>query len=193
MRNHSHEQSTLIGVIREHVVAWRRRERWSRESVVQVIVEEHAKAGFDDLTGIKFDPNTTDTVERMKVNADRVFRWLDDEGKDSNLLPANFIPSILAAMPLDLRMRCVDHILRPLGLAVTGRVDAGDQSLDALAHLGSLIKEGSEAQSALVRVAEGGDANDMERARAELLDVASATARAINGIDAAMAKKHNIS
>lgn len=41
----------------------------------------------------------------MKVNADRVFRWLDDGTKDTNLVPANFVPSILAALPTDLKVR----------------------------------------------------------------------------------------
>src|SRR5471030_1880418 len=101
MRNESHQ--TFIGTMRDHVIAWRKREGWSRESVVAAIVDAHELTEGPATTGIAFDPTTRDVFERQKVNADRVFRWLDDEGKDTNLLPANFIHSIWAAMPIDVR------------------------------------------------------------------------------------------
>ncbi|MCS9500340.1 hypothetical protein N1E27_29850, partial [Pseudomonas aeruginosa] len=92
MRTESHTLiSTLLGVVNQ----WRRREGWSRETVVQHIVEAHERIQGALVTGIVFDPPTRDTTERMKVNADRVFRWLDDGTKDTNLVPANFVPSIL--------------------------------------------------------------------------------------------------
>ncbi|MBN0437935.1 hypothetical protein JTM67_36255, partial [Pseudomonas aeruginosa] len=84
MRNESHTLiSTLLGVVNQ----WRRREGWSRETVVQHIVEAHERIQGALVTGIVFDPPTRDATERMKVNADRVFRWLDDGTKDTNLVP----------------------------------------------------------------------------------------------------------
>lgn len=83
MRSESHTLiSTLLGVVNQ----WRRREGWSRETVVQQIVEAHERIQGALVTGIVFDPPTRDTTERMKVNADRVFRWLDDGTKDTNLV-----------------------------------------------------------------------------------------------------------
>ncbi len=96
MRDVSHK--TWIAIVLDHVNAWRKANGWSRETVVQMIVEAHECTNGPVVTGIKFEPHTADTFERWKVNADRVFRWLDDSSKDTNLLPTNFIPSILAAM-----------------------------------------------------------------------------------------------
>lgn len=121
MRNESHTLiSTLLGVVNQ----WRRREGWSRETVVQHIVEAHERIQGALVTGIVFDPPTRDTTERMKVNADRVFRWLDDGTKDTNLVPANFVPSILAALPTDLKVQALGDILTPLGVSV--RLIGGD-------------------------------------------------------------------
>lgn len=110
MRDVSHK--TWIAIVLDHVNAWRKANGWSRETVVQLIVEAHERTNGPVVTGIKFEPHTADTFERWKVNADRVFRWLDDSSKDTNLLPTNFIPSILSAMPMDVRLHCMDDLLR---------------------------------------------------------------------------------
>lgn len=122
MRNESHK--SLIGILREHVIAWRKAEGWSRETVVQHIVESDKGA-----SGIVFNPQTSDTFERMKVNADRVFRWLDDESKDTNLCPPNFIPSILKAMPVERRLACSAEFMVSIGLGACLPSDGEDGDL----------------------------------------------------------------
>jgi hypothetical protein len=140
MRQIPHGQhKTLIGIIREHVIAWRTDLRLSREKIVAYIVEKHEEIG--NLSGIVFDPVTRDEDERRKVNAERVFRWLDDQSKENNLLPANFIPSVLAAMPIERRMACASEILVSVGLGVRllddsdeGDPDINDVIQNQLAH-----------------------------------------------------------
>lgn len=147
MRHES--QKTLISIIRDHVSAWRKSLDWSRETLAECIVCAHERLNGAATTSIRFEPNTQDTFGRLKVNADRVFRWLDDESKDMNLLPANFIPSILAAMPHDRRRHCVDDMLRPLGLAVrTLALEAGDGL--AQVQVTNLMREQTEAATAAV-------------------------------------------
>src|SRR5688572_19269246 len=138
MRNDSH--NTLIGTIRTAVVEWRKREGWSRESVVQEIVNKHEEIGAPAVTDIAFDPVTRDAFGRMKVNADRVFRWLDDESKDTNLLPVNFLPSILAALPTDLQLQVLGVLARPLGLEVNSAETNESPAFNPLTHASSLIK-----------------------------------------------------
>ncbi|CAP41298.1 toxin YdaT family protein [Bordetella petrii] len=145
MRNESHK--SLIAVVREHVSAWRKAEGWSRETVVDEIVRAHADIGGPVSSGILFDPATRDTFERMKVNADRVFRWLDDDSKDTNLLPANFLPSILAAMPVDRRRHCLDDILRPMSMAVRLMALTAGDGVD-ITQVAAMIREGAEAHAA---------------------------------------------
>lgn len=186
MRNESHK--TFIGIIRRHVIEWRKREGWSRETVVQAIVEAHESAGGPELTGIRFEPATRDTFERMKVNADRVFRWLDDESKDNNLLPANFTHSILTAMPIDVRLGCVDEFLRPLGLSASGFGAVTDLDLDVNNHLCDMIKESGEAIHAFARLGRTPDLIAMERARKELAEAIETKGRARRALDAAISR-----
>jgi hypothetical protein len=145
MRDESHK--TLIGIVREHVDVWRKQAGWSRESVVQTIVTAHDAMAGPEMTGIRFEPNTRDVFERNKVNADRVFRWLDDVGSDKNLLPANFLRSILSAMPMEVRMACVDDVLRPLGLGCRHTDEAPDIGIN-LSHVVEMITRDGDAHKA---------------------------------------------
>lgn len=152
MRHESHK--SLISILRDHLSAWRKAEGGSRETMVDHIVKAHYCTGGEAASGIRFDPQTRDTFERMKVNADRVFRWLDDETKDTNLLPANFLRSVLAAMPHDRRRHCVDDLLRPLGLAVRTLATEGSEEV-CVALLSNVLREQAEAGAALAALLDG--------------------------------------
>lgn len=186
MRNESHK--TLVGTLRQHVVAWRKREGWSRETVVQEIVDAHARIDGPAATGIVFDPTTRDPFERQKVNADRVFRWLDDESKDNNQVPPNFILSILIAMPPDARRHCLDELLQPLGMRVTSDEQHPDGEFDASHHLSDMIRESSEAQLALVKLGPGAGLGALETALKEVSDVHASSSRTRRALAAAIAK-----
>jgi hypothetical protein len=188
MRDTSHK--TMISTIRDHVVRWRKAEGWSREAVVQAIVEAHERIGGPATCGIVFDPTTRDTFERMKVNADRVFRWLDDESKDNNLLPVNFQLSIWAAMPMDRRLHCIADCLGQIDVAVVGVAAKPTATFDTSLHLGSLIKESSEAQLALINTTKG-TLVELEGARKEVGDVQESAARAAHALDARIAYLRN--
>lgn len=184
MRNTSHK--TMIATVLEHVNAWRKQNGWSRESVVQAIVEAHERIGGPANTGIRFEPQTLDTFERQKVNADRVFRWLDDATKDNNLLPANFLPSILAAMPLETRLHCLDDLLRPLGIAGRPIGESDLHNLNAVALLRSMLSENSEAQQAVAELVDGASREELLNAQRQLAESAEATQRALAAVEAAL-------
>lgn len=152
MRHESHK--TLIAVLRDHTSAWRKSLDWSRETMVDTIVKAHEGLNGPAVTGIRFEPPTSDTFARMKANADRVSRWLDDESKDSNLLPANFLPSVLAAMPHDRRRHCVDDLLRPLNLAVRTLATEGSDVM-CVTQLANVLREQAEASAALAALLDG--------------------------------------
>lgn len=185
MRNDS---QTMIGTIREHVIAWRKREGWSREAVVQVIVEAHERIAGPVATGIVFDPTTRDAFERQKVNADRVFRWLDDESKDSNLLPVNFLPSIWAAMPMDVRLPCLADCLRPIGICVNSADCPEDSEFDSVEHLRNLVRVSATAQLALINAPTGAALHQLEQAHKEIEGVQEATSRTRRALAGAIAK-----
>lgn len=148
MRNESHK--TLIGILREHVADWRRAAGLSLLSAVDAIVLAHDTADGPAVTGIRFDAHT-DAFQRAKNNSDRVMRWLDDETKDTNFLPANFVFSILAGMPDDARVHCLNDMLRRFGLCVRA-IESSDEAGLALGDICDLASADADALASLAAV-----------------------------------------
>lgn len=115
MRNET--RVTLISRLAACVDDWRKSANMSQHTVVDEIVKAHERIDGPAATGIRFEHNA-DEFNRMHANSQRVWRWLDDKSKDTNLLPVNFLPSILAAMPHDIRYAFLAEMLAPLGVRV---------------------------------------------------------------------------
>lgn len=183
MQHESHK--TWISIIRDAVEAWRKANGYSRETAAQRIVEAHEANGFNISSGIIFDPNTRDAFERMKVNADRVFRWLDEVTKDRNLLPANFIPSILAALPDDYRLLALQRMLTPLGVSAHSFCDAKTTETP-LTLLQKILVESGEATSALVELVDGIEEGELLDAHQQLNEAIAAFTNARNTVELMM-------
>lgn len=179
MRN---SPQTLIGAVREAVSTWRKRERLGIAAVVECIVETHNRLGLDIVTELTFESDR-DAFRRMQTNGDRVMRWLDDETKHTNHLPANFLPSILAALPEDLRIECVNRFLAPAALMVRPVVQVG--SKESIAHtLQEVAKESSEATCAIAALVDGATQDELIVAQRELTESMAASERALKTVSA---------
>lgn len=172
-----------IAIISDHVEAWRRDNRWSRESVADQIVQAHERIGGPLFTGIKFEPETTDTFERMRVNADRIFRWLNDQTKEKNLLTANFIWSILAAMPMDRRLLLANDLMQPVDITVRGMIDVDDEptAAEIAEQFVDVVSHTSDAAIAVSQLMDGVHAGEAEHAAAKL-SLAAATLHRARGL-----------
>jgi len=83
---HDSGNATDIGlscvVIRTHrsrhyaqtVTEWRKHRGWSRKTVVARIVAQYEQMGGQELAGTGFNPRSQDTYDRMRVNANSVYR-----------------------------------------------------------------------------------------------------------------------
>lgn len=177
MRSDPHNpHKTRIAMYRECVEEWRKREGWSRETVCQMIVEAHERIAGPATTGIRFEPPTTDTYERQKVNAERIFRWLDDVSKDKNLLPANFEASIEEAMPLDVYLKFENMRLARKGVELRQVEAAPCPMLDVTPHLRSLVKEAAEATQSLLAIGPDATVDQLKHACQELQEAQDSAA-----------------
>ena len=190
MQRDTHKK-TAVTIVREHVEDWRRAERWSRETAADTIVQAHERIGGPRYTEIKFEPHTTDTYERQRVNADRIYRWLDDHSKDRNLLPFNFIQSILAALPDDRRQSLVEDLLAPLGLSCifNNESDADDGEKEIVVHFQAVVAHGADANVALSRMLDGIDHHEPEQARKKLSRAAASFRRALGFMQRIMQRR----
>lgn len=178
---------TPITIIQSHVNDWRKELNWSRESAAMTIVEAHVRIGNDKVSGIVFDPPTRDAFERARVNADRIFRWLDDQTKDNNLLPLNFLPSILAALPVERRVCLLNDLLRGSGVVVMA-LAIGANTLDAVTMLRSLIGECADATRAVADLVDGATRPELLVAQKELIEALGAAQAALDTVNTMLAK-----
>lgn len=162
------ESHTTISVIKTHFEKWRKEQRYSRETAIQFVTNAHEALGFDVVSGIRFNPNTDDVFERQHCNAERVYRWLDDVTTDRNLLPANFIPSILAALPLSERVACMNDLLHSVGLVVSAIDEGIEEDLEVNRHLPGMMKETHEALQSVVQLNAGIDEKNLLSAHQEI-------------------------
>jgi len=144
MNINPHNQG-IAAVLRAEIEAWRRAGSISREAVAAMVMDAHAALGGEAVTGVDFS-FVGDTYTQAKKGAQKLFRWLDVDGT----LPAGMVQSILAALPLDVRLHCLNQMFRPLGVEVRARESVTPGCFDGFSHLRSMIKEASEAQTAVV-------------------------------------------
>jgi hypothetical protein len=168
MSNKSHKSP--ISSLLEVIDGWRKSGSKSRETAAEEIVCAHEQIDGPARTGVFFEPRTTDVFKRMHTNAAKFFRWMDDESKDTNLLSVNMLPSVLAALPEDLRAHWLNDYLRPLGLCVRGIDQAQGALPDMNRMLCDVMKEGSEGAQALAEAAANPSPANVARAVKELDD-----------------------
>lgn len=146
---------TWISIINDALAEWCARDNLSMQTVVDKIVEQHERIGAVSRTGIIFEQGTRDQFHRMRINGERVMRWLDERDKGNNMLGLNFTESILSALPDDLRLACVNQMLvRHCGL--TAHVaERGVDALRVQEMLRAVLKETGEAEAAMVDLFDG--------------------------------------
>lgn len=183
--HHSSHPKTLIALLRDAVESWRKGNGWSRETVSQVIVETHERIGGPASSGIVFDPPSRDAFERAKANADRIFRWLDDSTKDNNLMPANFIASLLAALPADRRLHLADELLAPVGLGARYADEASDdvEAQCVVQHFKAVVEHSAAAHIAMSQLLDGIDPGEPEQAKKKLSIAAATMQRALGMVN----------
>ena len=187
MQRKPHSQATAITILRDTIDGWRRGNYWSRETVAHEIVEAHERIDAHRVTGLVFDPPTRDSFERMRVNADRIFRWLDDVSKDRNHLPLNMLPSILAALPLELRVQAANRMLRQAGIATRAMTTEAQPLIDTvLILLRRDMTETAEANAALAQLVDGIEAGELEHAQRQVAEAIEALRTTQEAIEAAM-------
>lgn len=164
MQSNSHKSA--ISIIFAALESYRKSKQWSRETMVQEIVDAHYKAGFNVSSEVEFDPETKDTYKRMKVNADRIYRWLD-ESTDKNLLSANLTNSILMALPIDLRIATANQLHMQIGLSCNGLNSTAIHNTP-LDILQKIMRESAEAQQSIAALIDGETEAELHTAHKEI-------------------------
>jgi hypothetical protein len=166
---HVSQFQSPTALLRAEIEAWRTACRMSREAVAIAIVDAHVASGADAATDISLDFGSGDAFDRARKAAQKIFRWLD-EGH----LPANMIPSILAALPIERRLNFLNQMLCPLGASARAADCDAAADLDVSRHLRAVMKESGEAQMALVSLSANASDADLLDAAKELTEASQA-------------------
>jgi hypothetical protein len=180
MNINPHNQG-IASVLRAEIESWRRAGNISREAVAAMVMDAHAALGGEAVTGVDFS-FVGDTYTQAKKGAQKLFRWLDADGT----LPAGMVQSILAALPLDLRLHCINQMFRPLGVEARSLEPVTPARFDGLSHLQAMIKENSEAQSAVVVAASSKSPDAIRAAIKEVSESIQADVDAKRALEAAL-------
>ena len=192
MKNGIQKQS-LVETLRATVEAWRRSGgSMSREAVAVCVTEAHEALGAEAATGIGFDSANKDCYTRAKSAAQKLYRWLGGDDEHEAKLPANMLPSILAAMPMESRLSFLNQVLCQVGIEAraVGRDVGGN--LDVSRHLRTVMKEGSEAQLALVTLTPSANEAELLAAAKELVESAQASEAAAADLMAAITARQAV-
>lgn len=192
MRNNSHtDQGTWISIIASAVNQWKRENDWSRETVADQIVASHVNNSSHLVTGINFElPGHGDEYRRQHTNANKIFRWLDELTKDTNLLPANFIKSILKAMPMKHRVKTVNALLVDLDLVARPIMQVEDS--DPLAMLRSMLHDTSEVNSAFANLVDGIEPGELESALETSINAIATLQKAQSAIESKLMERTHV-
>jgi hypothetical protein len=185
MRTNSHRSP--IAAAKATLTDMKNSHGWSRETVVDEVVQAHARIGAERRVNVRFSDHH-DIVTRQKTNADRVYRWLDDDDNDRNLLSANMLPSLLAALPVELRIALANEILAPVGLTTRVIESSDTDDVNAQEIIRTIVRANHRTEAAAADLLDGIDPGELPRLRNSLIDEISMKKNLIGRVEAAMCK-----
>lgn len=172
---------SLIGIIRNHLEGWRKENQWSRETMAGEIFKSHESINGPINSGIELE-DKQDVFETMKINAQRIYRWLDDVTKDINLMPLNFLPTILATMPERVRLETVNEILAPLGMGSYFLKSEPERQSFSVSIMQRMIVEDAQAHSAYGDLLDGASRAELLHAQSELQEAIAEKQKALEQV-----------
>ncbi|MFM0330678.1 hypothetical protein [Paraburkholderia strydomiana] len=183
MRDSSHK--SRIGIIRDHVAAWRKAHGWSRETAAAEIVAAHERIG-GHLSGVIVFDKSGDVYTTQKNHADRIWRWLDDESKENNLMPANFENSILAALPVERRVDLLNEILSQIDCVARGRHHDASAQLNAHELVQTIMRANHRTEADAADLLDGVDPGELPRLHSSLVDDIRVKQRTLRVVESAL-------
>ncbi|KVG03172.1 hypothetical protein WJ21_04605 [Burkholderia vietnamiensis] len=176
-----------IAAIKAAFTEWRNQHGWSRETVVEQVVDAHSRIGAEFRIGVRFSDHH-DHSTRQKTNADRIYRWLDDDDNDRNLLSVNMLPSVLAGLPVDVRIAVANEILSAAGLTTRLIESHVDGDVNAQEIVRTIVRVNHRTEAAAADLLDGIDPGELPRLRNSLIDEIGMKKNLIDRVEAAMCK-----
>lgn len=189
LRDSSHSR-TVVAALAAAMTDWKDSNAWSRESVADIVAGHFHDHHPNGLQGLVFQRRGSgDEYTRMHSNANKLFRWLDEVTKDTNLVPVNLLPYLLGAMPMQLRTKTINNILTLGGINMSAKPVDYVHPTKPLEMLEQVLSDSSEAAKALAALVDGVDPGELEHAQQTLTLALSSLQSAKDVIDCLLSGK----
>lgn len=186
----------VTGLIKDMLDGWRRGLQLSQSKIVARVVEAHKAIDGERVTELLFEEERQgrDLTHCQKINMQKVYRWLgadnDDDEAPGNM-PVNFLPSVLASLPMSLRVQLANEILAPCGLSVRPMVGA-EAEFSPDIYLSDIIREGAEATQAVATLLICGKSASLAAAQKELTESIAAQQKALMAVEAQISNSDGV-
>lgn len=174
-----------IAAIKGNLTEWRNSRGWSRETVVEELVAAHARIGAELRTGVRFSDHH-DASTRQKTNADRVYRWLDDDDNDRNLLSVNMLPTLLAGMPADAALAVLNEIIAPAGFVAHPAGRTNGEGVDANEIVQAIVRANHRTEADAADLLDGIHPGELPRLHNSLINDITVKKSLASAVEAAM-------
>ncbi|WP_025873031.1 toxin YdaT family protein [Methylobacillus glycogenes] len=156
----------MIAVLAAAIAEWKNAQGWSRETVANEVVKHFHDRHPNGLPGLEFQIETAgDEYTRLHSNANKLFRWLDDFTKESNLLHVNLVPYLLGALPMELRTKTINTFLTMGSISMSAKPVAYVHPTKPLEMLEVVLADTAEASKAIAALVDGVDPGELEHAQ----------------------------
>ena len=177
------KQRSRLDLLMFAINRWLEQPKTNRSNIAAEIVQAAEDCGLTEQLaneGIVFNC-TEDIYNDMRVNAQKIFRWL---GQYDGLHPFHdrlwhIEIAILGAMPEDLRLNYLTDVYSLIGVLVCARQQGGNR-IDVTRMAASLTKEQMEAQISVIELGASPDLSATKTAYREVSE-AVATGTAVLG------------
>lgn len=177
MFHESHE--TFVDCLKRHLKAWKLRGpsgdgkegAYSDQAICDEIVKTFERLGGGLKTGMRFSSTSKDEFNRLKANAVRISRMMNDEVETDEQFTSdsltNLLPYITAAMPRDLAASFLVEYLMPANFIPHEMEDGGDGEFSISTYV-RIIKSDSETHAAFANMIDNPDVESLKATRKSL-------------------------
>lgn len=175
----------VTALIKDMLDGWRKIKGWSQSTMAAEVVAAHKQIDGERVAEIFFEETRPgrDLTHCQRINMQRIYRWLENDDGPGHM-PVNFLPSILAALPVDLRVQLANDILAPCGLTAQAATAEEGGEFDPIKHLEKFLVEFPEAKQAMMKMAHCRSPHTIRTVIKELDDVERVTKEARKGLEA---------
>lgn len=184
-------RKSVTGFIKDMLDGWRKIHGWSQSTVVSEVVKAHKVIDAERSTEIIFEEERRgrDLTHCQRINMQKVYRWLESDDEGPGNMPVNFLPSVLAALPVDLRVQLANEILSPCGLVAYLAGPSKESEFDPSQHVVSMLKELPEVNKAAFDLIRCDGDEALRRAHAEGIEAKQAIADFVESVEGEMTRR----